>query len=373
MELSGCHTRGNRYCMTPKKYGEKPILRIASYPDLDKLKANPYWGILKEDITRQGYENVTEARFTLRWLWNNRKNVRILHFHYVHQFYEYELHYAKFLWVIRFARNLIIAKILGYRLVFTLHDLTPTFPLLPEWVNLLGYKIIVSLADRVIVHCDAARHLLKTLYYRKKNVITVAHPSFDNVYPNNFSRQDARTQLGLDQENFVFTFFGGIRPNKGLDELILTFRNIEDSKIRLIIAGAPFPPQEYIEQLNQLSRSDNRIRMYVEFIPDQDVQMFMNASDVIVLPFARILTSSSAMLALTFGKPVIVPRIGCLPELIGNESGWLYSPDAKDGLYSAMRAALQDDIKQKGIHARAIADRYRNVSLAKGIYTDFNI
>lgn len=359
----------NGNSLNPKAPKSQPgQIRIASYPDLGKLKANPYWGILEDDIQHQGYSNVTEASFQLSWLWANRKKIQILHFHYVQPFYEYELHYARFRWVLRFGRNLILAKILGYKCVFTLHDLTPTFPLKPEWVNMLGYKIIIRLADRVIVHCETARDLLARHYRRRKNVIIVHHPSFDGVYPNDISKPDARTNLGLSEENLVFTFFGGIRQNKGLEALIHAFMRLEDPNLRLIIAGAPFPPDEYIQKLKILGRNDNRVRLFLEHISDQDVQIYLNAADVVVLPFSRILTSSSTMLALTFGKPVIIPQMGCLPELVGSESGWLYSPDDVDGLNHALQSAMQDDIETKAINARKVADRFRDVSLAYEMY-----
>lgn len=341
---------------------------IASYPDLDRLKANPYWGILQDDIQRQGYTSVSGASFQLSWLWANRKIIHILHFHYVHPFYEYELHFARLRWVLRFGRNLLAAKILGYKRVFTLHDLTPTFPLKPEWVNILGHKLIIWLADRVIVHCETARALLASHYHRTKNVIVVPHPSFEGVYPNVLSKKEAREKIGLAEKNFVFTFFGGIRPNKGLEQLIQAFKRLTDPDLRLIVAGAPFPPDEYIQTLRILGGREKRIRLFIEHISDQDVQIYLNAADVVVLPFSRILTSSSTMLALTFGKPVIVPQMGCLPELVDNDSGWLYSPEDTNGLFLALQSALQDNIESKAINARKIAEKYRNVSLAYAMY-----
>jgi len=60
--------------------------------------------------------------------------------------------------------------------------------------------------------------------------------------------------------------------------------------------------------------------------------------------------------------------MGCLPELVGSESGWLYSPDEVDGLYHALQSAMQDDIETKAINARKVADRFRDVSLAYEMY-----
>ena len=74
------------------------------------------------------------------------------------------------------------------------------------------------------------------------------------------------------------------------------------------------------------------------------------------------------MLALSFGKPVIVPQMGCLPELVDQGSGWLYSPYDVDGLLHALQTAIKDDIETKGINARKVADKHRGVSSVSVMY-----
>jgi hypothetical protein len=45
------------------------------------------------------------------------------------------------------------------------------------------------------------------------------------------------------------------------------------------------------------------------------VQLLFSAADLVVLPFSDIMHSGSAILALSFNKPVLVPARGALPEL----------------------------------------------------------
>ena len=52
----------------------------------------------------------------------------------------------------------------------------------------------------------------------------------------------------------------------------------------------------------------------------------MNASDVVVLPFRDILTSDSAILAMSFGKPVITPAIGCTLDILKDSRNFPYNP-----------------------------------------------
>lgn len=133
--------------------------------------------------------------------------------------------------------------------------------------------------------------------------------------------------------------------------LIQAFQRIKGDRYRLIIAGDVFPPPSYAEFLQELAKPDSRISFYLRYIPDDEVQVFMNASDIVVLPFARILTSGTTVLAMSFGRPVIVPRLGCLPELVEPDAGWVYPPGDTEALAAIMQIAAASDFKQIGARA----------------------
>jgi glycosyltransferase involved in cell wall biosynthesis len=245
----------------------------------------------------------------------------------------------------------LLARALGFRTVFTLHNLEPTYQLQPAWVDYLGHLVATNFTDRVIVHCDEARQLLAERYGRRRHVFVVNHPNCINWHPNLVSKEAARKALDLSDNLFVFTFFGGIRPNKGIETLIQAFLRLKDKNFRLVIAGKMFPPESYSASLQELAMGDARILFSLRHIPEDEIQVFLNAADVVVLPFARILTSGSANLAMSFGRPVIVPRMGCLPALIETDGGWLFEPNDPNSLAVAMKSASISDINQFGQRA----------------------
>ena len=51
------------------------------------------------------------------------------------------------------------------------------------------------------------------------------------------------------------------------------------------------------------------------------MQVFFNATDVAVLPYTKITTSGSLMLALSFGKQVISVNKGVIPEIVTEDIG----------------------------------------------------
>jgi len=317
------------------------------------MAGNPYWAMLESGLKEAGIKLLDEPdAHKLRWLFKNRNRVDILHFHYFQFLYcNRGRSRARLVYVARFALFLLLARLLGYRTVLTLHNLKPTHPLNPAWIDYLGHWLAANFTQRVIVHCHEARRLLAARYGRKNNVIEVAHPHYLGYASGKPSKTEARKILRLPPRSPVFLFFGGVRRNKGLENLIQTFKEIEEREPTLLIAGKPEPGAGYAEQLQSLAGKDPRIRFHFGYIPDEELALFFNASDIVVLPFSAILTSSSTILAMSFARAVIAPRMGCLPELLEPGAGWLYEADSPGALLQTLGRSLKEDWRQAGVTA----------------------
>jgi glycosyltransferase involved in cell wall biosynthesis len=74
------------------------------------------------------------------------------------------------------------------------------------------------------------------------------------------------------------------------------------------------------------------------------VQYYMRACDVCVLPYRQVTTSGAAILALSFGVPVVAPRMGCFVDLIGEDRGVLFDPDHPASLAEALERVRHIDL-----------------------------
>ena len=339
------------------------------------MAGNPYWSLLASSLRETGLmvSDGKNESLRLKWLWSNRGKGIILHLHYIQQFYAFEVHNAKLIWVLRFARNLFVARLLGYPTIFTMHNLTPTYPLYPAWADNLGHWIAVNLTDRVIVHCRAAKHLLTERYGRRKNISVIQHPNYIDIYPNSISKAAARAKLHIDPDHLVYLFFGGIRPNKGIENLIAAFQRIKDENVQLIITGQSNECQDYYHRILDLSKSDTRIRIHSRRIPEDEIQIYMNTSDLVVLPFRNILTSGSVMLAMSFARPVVTPAMGCIPEYVPQSAGVLYDPGDPEGLYQALTQCMSLDLCKMGQAAFKQARKFTWENMAYKTLTAYGI
>ena len=187
-------------------------------------------------------------------------------------------------------------------------------------------------------------------------VVVIPHGHYIDAYPNTITRADARRALLLPSpltidnspltidHSLTLLFLGLLRPYKGLEELLPAFRSLPDPKAALLIAGRP-RPSDYAERLAAQAGSDPRVRWHPHFVPDGEVQRWMNAADAVVLPYRQISTSGAAMLAWSFGKPVIAPALPAFVEPMAAAPflGLLYDPATPDALAEALRQAASID------------------------------
>ncbi len=343
-------------------------MRVAWFSKAADLAGNPYWPRLQAELEALGvaFESSHASTWTARrWLLEHRRTVDVLHFHFVQPQYMGPGERASLRRLLKFSSDLLLARLLGYRIVWTMHDLVPTWPKEPAWVERLARFAIAWLAHDVIVHCQEARRLLRSHFRRSRRVWVLPLPSYADVHPNQVSRAEARIRLGLAQHSFVVGFIGGVRPNKGLEDLIAAFEQVNDPQAALLIAGRPWPPQSYVDEVRRLAEANPRIVLRVNDISDEEMQLYLNAADVLAFPFRQVLTSSSAALAMSFGRPIIAPRLGCLPELVGQDAGFIYEVGDVAALASAIEQAARADLSIMGAAAarRANAASWRDLAL----------
>lgn len=340
-------------------------MRVAWFPKTADLMGNPYWELLQTHLKQEGFafeETHSSYWMQRRWLLRERSRVDVLHFHFIQPQYAGSTRSHMLRRLMKFSSDLLLARALGYNLVWTLHDLMPTWPSEPPWVDLLARRIMAQASHEVIVHCERARYLLAERFHRTHRVWITPHPAFP---VEQIPRAEARSRLGLSYHGTIIVFAGGIRPNKGIEQLIAAFSQIESSGVTLLIAGKPWQPQEYVDGIRHLAEQDHRIRLDAVSIPHEELQVYVRAANVIVLPFREILTSSSVALAMSCGRPVIIPHVGCPPEAVGADAGIVYNPDDPHALSQALQQALSCDLDLMGKRAVQRANLYTWTDMAR--------
>jgi len=194
----------------------------------------------------------------------------------------------------------------------------------------------------VIVKCDLAADMIEAEYVfaDSDDFQVIRDGNYSEGYPNNISREAARRELSTDSDRFIYLFFGFIREYKGVDILLDVFKNIDQSEVDLWVVGNP--DNDNIEKMiRRKSHKKDNINLELEYIPVDLVQNYMNAADVLVLPFREILNSGSVYLGLTFGLPIVTPKMGCIPTTVSEKNMEFMYDGSSEGLRQALESAYE--------------------------------
>jgi beta-1,4-mannosyltransferase len=296
-------------------------MRILAQPAYVNRAGNPYNWLLYTELSGLGFE-VDE--FSRRRLLTGSYDVWHLHWP------EAPLNARSTIRAVTRQAELIaamtVARRLGTKIVWTVHNLSgheERHPLIANWF----WSGFIGRLDGFI-SLSAAGHALALKQFPRLAclpgfVVPLGH--YRGVYAGETDGRAARARLGLEPTATVLAFVGQIRRYKGVSSLCRAFSGLADPDARLLIAGKAKDTQ-LAHELRCAARADSRIRLRLEFVPDDELHVYLGAADLVVLPFTNVLNSASALLALSFDRPVLVPRTGPLAELrdrVGAE--WMYT------------------------------------------------
>ena len=145
----------------------------------------------------------------------------------------------------------------------------------------------------------------------------VPHPIYDN-YGERVERAAALRHLGLEPNHAYLLFFGFVRRYKGLDLLLQALNEppLRNRPLRLLVAGEFYDdPEPYHHLIRELGLSD-RVILFSDYIPTEQVPYFFGAADLVVQPYRSATQSGITQLAFHFEKPMVVTRVGGLPEIV---------------------------------------------------------
>lgn len=221
------------------------------------------------------------------------------------------------------------------KILFVCHNVFPheRFPLdrlLTKWTLGCGrYFITQSKMD--------ARDLLSV----KHDVVyrVTPHPTYGMFCRQGMSMQKAREQLQIDQGQRVLLFFGFVRKYKGLQYLLEAMKLLKerDFKVQLWVVGDfGEDKDEYVEQIRTFEIGD-QVQMVQGYVPDDEVEKYFAASDLVVLPYLSATQSGIVQIAFGFEKPVLVTEVGGLPDVVTNgKTGYVVEPRSAEMIAEAI-------------------------------------
>lgn len=350
------------------------MIDISFYPNSLFVWSNPFWRILKKALFDSGV-NVVKMPLSIISLIVSRKKIRLIHFHYAYPDisrtdygYMPKIIWNKLYHVIYFCQNLSfgfklrLAKKIGYKIIFTVHNLEPH-----DGNPKRQYKnisLLYHMADAITVMGNGCLNELGKRF-PQKTIVLIPHFHYEKLHENSITKKEARKKLGIAGDSFIYLFFGGIRRYKGIDILIRIFENSNPKDLLLITGDFSLDPA-YTKEIERLTAGIHNIKM-LECQDTKDIQIFMNAADVAVFPFRQITNSGSLILAKSFYKPTICMEKGNITNYINSNTDIAVKDEAglRDALIEAKKRHFPHE---KNLYLQKIPSVRESALMYKNLY-----
>lgn len=217
--------------------------------------------------------------------------------------------------------SLLIKMFTKTKILFLCHNVVPHEGRI---IDRIITRFVFKNANYFITHSKEDARELK--YLIKDAKVKVAfHPSYDVFKFGDISKEKAKKLLNI--KGNVILFFGFVRKYKGLIYLIKAMPLVlKKLKLKLLVVGEfwkDVSKDEIEKEINKLGIKEN-VKIIDEYVPNEDVAKYYRASDVVVLPYLSATNSGIVQTAFGLERPVIVTRVGGLPEVVtDNKTGFV--------------------------------------------------
>ncbi len=250
------------------------------------------------------------------------------------------------------------------KVVFTCHNVFPheRFPL-----DRFLTKLTLKKGNGFIVHSKSDGQELLSI---KEDFLYKFSPlpTFNTFKKRQLNKADAISELNsnlnadIRLEDTVLLFFGLVREYKGLKHLLraIPLLNGQQGNIRLIIAGSFGDDKpEYLNLINESNIAD-MVLLKDDYIPDNEVDRYFEASDLVVLPYESATQSAVVQTAFGFEKPVLVTNVGGLPDVVDHmKTGYVIEPQNPKAIADAIDDFIENQ-RYEEMHQNVInaSDRF---------------
>ena len=279
-------------------------IKVCMYPKY--TASNESIGLMSDAIENTGHAEISDYKYFASLF----RRADLFHVHWPDATV-YGSRIRQLVKVSCFLSYVLLCKLLGRPIVWHVHNIGSHEKAAYIFLEKLLWKVFLPRVDWTIHYCPATLKAIYELTNSPPEGTVIPHPHFRSVYDPLGAAVDPRRRLGFATDAFIMSSFGLICPYKGFENLINLFRKWNDESSILYIGGEPMFPQVATE-LEKLSAGDTRIRLYLHPLTRLELRDLVYASDVIVLPYKKLMNSGVAAAALSLGCPILAPAAGCI-------------------------------------------------------------
>jgi len=199
-----------------------------------------------------------------------------------------------------------------------------------------------------------------------KNKLVVAHNGVDiEKFGHLPSKNMCREKLGLPLDKKIVCYAGNIYEGRGVEQLIDVAQRLSDIMF-LIVGGL----DEDVDRYRKIAESRGTQNFELKgFVPHTSVPLYLNASDILVMPYTSKMTIKGGTKAQGFtspiklfeymaaARPIVATSISSVKEILEDgANAVLVEPDSAEALYQGIEKVLREDSLAERIASEAGAN-----------------
>ncbi len=236
----------------------------------------------------------------------------------------------------------------GIKVVITIHEVLAHRSFLGGRIDRYLISVLCRNADLILSHTDRLKNEIERLFSVSRDKIRVIPHGYYELPRSRENREELKIKYKIPLDKKILLFFGEIRENKGLDDLLIAVRDLSHDYHLLIagtITGSMEPFHDYYKDLIKRLEIEDRLSWINRYINEEEIPDIFEVSDVIVLPYKRSFHAQSGVLNLCVGfeKPCVVTDVGGLGDVVKKYNiGIVVKPDDPQGIKRGLVSLFED-------------------------------
>jgi beta-1,4-mannosyltransferase len=285
-------------------------IRVLSIPG--RTSGNRYFQLLMSELEREGITFAPSRLLNLVFL-----RFDILHLNFPTYYITQYDPVRAMLFSAIFAAVFVLGRISKRAMVYTVHDVTP-LEFRNEWLLWPYLRLVHRLTDGYVFLNASSQRAFVDRYptAAAKPWVLAPHGPYPVRLRSAAERTSARDRLGAQKNGFLVGFLGDIKEYKGLEAVRRLPRSLAEGRsVQVVVAGEIYIG--YLDAANQILTQmlPGQLIRIDDHVPDEDLDMLMQAVDVVFLPYKRGSNSGAAVLALSNHARIIGSDLPMFKEL----------------------------------------------------------
>lgn len=245
-------------------------------------------------------------------------------------------------------------------LVFASHDVLPHVGFGKLFVML--NKFMMKRFNNFQVFSQEQYHIFVKMYPEK------------NVFMARLALKDfGISNLNPPTDKIVFTYFGIIRENKGIEHLIAAGNKLHESHQGKFIIKILGDTSEWSKYQKQIKYSE-AFQLKISRIEDSEIPDIFCSSHFIVLPYKDVTQSGILNIAYNYCTPAICSDFKGFREYVDHgHNGFLFTPMDNDDLYQKMKHIIEhfEDYPQIKQNLKEFIEKNCSINMIVNEYLKF--